>query len=90
MNNVDKFLSVEGAAAQVDFYSDGAYVIVQIGEAADKDQIQVYGLLLHEAVHVWQKVKKLMGEKEPSPEFEAYSIQSIAQDLFEMYEESEK
>ncbi|KCY47724.1 hypothetical protein J715_3367 [Acinetobacter baumannii 1571545] len=50
----------------------------------------MYGLLLHEAVHVWQKVKKLMGEKEPSSEFEAYSIQSIAQDLFKMYEESEK
>lgn len=30
-----------------------------------------------------------MGEKEPSSEFEAYSIQAIAQDLFEMYEESE-
>ncbi|MDC5137740.1 hypothetical protein NRA43_17205 [Acinetobacter baumannii] len=30
-----------------------------------------------------------MGESEPSVEFEAYSIQAIAQDLFEMYEESE-
>lgn len=30
-----------------------------------------------------------MGEREPSSEFEAYSIQSIAQDLFKMYEESE-
>ncbi|CDG74737.1 MULTISPECIES: hypothetical protein [Acinetobacter] len=89
MGRADQFLDM-GADAQVSSYSDGAYVIVQIGEAADKDQIQVYGLLLHEAVHVWQKVKKLMGEKEPSPEFEAYSIQSIAQDLFEMYEESEK
>lgn len=56
---------------------------------SDKDQIEVYGLLLHEAVHVWQKVKKLMGEKEPSSEFEAYSIQAIAQDLFEMFEASE-
>lgn len=89
MGRADQFLDM-GADAQVSSYSDGAYVIVQIGEAADKDQIQVYGLLLHEAVHVWQKVKKLMGEKEPSPEFEAYSIQSIAQDLFKMYEESEK
>jgi hypothetical protein len=54
-----------------------------------KDQLQVYGLLLHEAVHVWQIVKRRMGEREPSVEFEAYSIQSIAQDLFEMYEASE-
>ncbi|MFI8146483.1 hypothetical protein [Acinetobacter sp. ABJ_C5_2] len=89
MNNVDKFLSVEGAAAQVDFYSDGTYAVVQLGDTSERNLIEVYGLLLHEAVHVWQKVKKLMGEKEPSSEFEAYSIQSIAQDFFEMYEESE-
>ncbi|WP_151828174.1 hypothetical protein [Acinetobacter oleivorans] len=89
MNNVDTFLSVEGAAAQVDFYSNGAYAVVQLGDTSERKLIEIYGLLLHEAVHVWQKVKKLMGEKEPSSEFEAYSIQAIAQDLFEMYEESE-
>lgn len=89
MNNVDKFLSIAGAAAQVDFYSGGALAIVQLGDTSERKLIEIYGLLLHEAVHVWQKVKKLMGEKEPSSEFEAYSIQAIAQDLFEMYEESE-
>ncbi|MDH2485398.1 hypothetical protein [Acinetobacter baumannii] len=89
MNKVDPFLSTEGAAAQVDFYSDGAYAVVQLGDTSERNLIEVYGLLLHEAVHVWQKVKKLMGEKEPSSEFEAYSIQAIAQDLFKMYEESE-
>lgn len=89
MNNVDTFLSVEGAAAQVDFYSNGAYAVVQLGDTSERKLIEIYGLLLHEAVHVWQKVRKLMGEKEPSSEFEAYSIQAIAQDLFEMYEESE-
>ncbi|WP_284086984.1 hypothetical protein [Acinetobacter pittii] len=89
MNNVDMFLSIEGAAAQVDFYSNGAYAVVQLGDTSERKFIEIYGLLLHEAVHVWQKVKKLMGEKEPSSEFEAYSIQAIAQDLFKMYEESE-
>lgn len=89
MNKVDKFLSIEGAAAQVDFYSDGAYAVVQLGDTSERNLIEVYGLLLHEAVHVWQKIKKLMGEREPSSEFEAYSIQAIAQDLFKMYEESE-
>ncbi|MGQ1619894.1 hypothetical protein ACT4Z0_11370 [Acinetobacter baumannii] len=89
MNKVDPFLTIEGAAAQVDFYSDGAYAVVQLGDTSERKLIEIYGLLLHEAVHVWQKVKKLMGEKEPSSEFEAYSIQAIAQDLFKMYEESE-
>lgn len=88
MGKADQFLDM-GADAQVSSYSDGAYAIVQIGDTADKDQIQVYGLLLHEAVHIWQIVKRRMGEREPSVEFEAYSIQAIAQDLFEMYEESE-
>ncbi|MBD0438767.1 hypothetical protein [Acinetobacter baumannii] len=89
MNKVDPFLTNEGAAAQVNYYSDGAYAVVQLGDTSERKLIEIYGLLLHEAVHVWQKVKKLMGEKEPSSEFEAYSIQAIAQDLFEMYEESE-
>ncbi|MDO7520706.1 hypothetical protein Q5M50_04515 [Acinetobacter baumannii] len=89
MNKVDKFLSVDGAAAQVDFYSNGSYAVVQLGDTSERKLIEIYGLLLHEAVHVWQKVKKLMGEKEPSSEFEAYSIQTIAQDLFKMYEENE-
>lgn len=88
MDKADHFLDM-GADAQVSTFSDGAYAIVQIGDTADKDQIQVYGLLLHEAVHIWQIVKRRMGESEPSVEFEAYSIQAIAQDLFEMYEESE-
>ncbi|CRX65494.1 hypothetical protein ABTF02_10115 [Acinetobacter baumannii] len=89
MSKVDPFLSVEGAAAQVSYYFDGAYAVVQLGDTSERNHIEVYGLLLHEAVHVWQKIKKLMGEREPSSEFEAYSIQAIAQDLFKMYEESE-
>ncbi|WP_151829183.1 hypothetical protein [Acinetobacter nosocomialis] len=88
MGKADQFLDM-GADAQVSSYSDGAYAIVQIGDTADKGQIQVYGLLLHEAVHIWQIVKRRMGEREPSVEFEAYSIQAIAQDLFEMFEASE-
>lgn len=89
MQEADQFLSIEGAAAQVDYYQGGAYAVVQLGDTSERDLIEVYGLLLHEAVHVWQKVRRLMGEREPSTEFEAYSIQAIAQDLFKMYEESE-
>ena len=43
---------------------------------------QVYSLLVHEAVHVWQNIKRLMREDNPSSEFEAYSIQRICQELF--------
>lgn len=87
MDDSDEFLSA-GADAQVDFYQDSAYAIVQIGDVSKRTPVETYGLLLHEAVHIWQRVKQRMGESNPSTEFEAYSIQSIAQDLFAMYEES--
>jgi len=46
---------------------------------------QTYGLLIHEAVHVWQRIRKALNEKRPSKEFEAYSIQMIAQCLIAAY-----
>ena len=88
MNDVDKFLSMN-SAAQVDFYQESAYAIVQVGDIAERTSIEIHGLLLHEAVHIWQRVRQRMGETNPSTEFEAYSIQAIAQDLFAMFEESE-
>lgn len=87
-NDADEFLSL-GCAAQVDYYNGGEKCVVQLGKTKGRPLNQVYGLLLHEAVHIWQRVKKLMGEKDPSIEFEAYSIQRIAQDLFDMYKDSE-
>lgn len=47
--------------------------------------IQIASMLVHEAVHIWQQFKKRIGEKKPSAEFEAYSIQTIAQRLMEAY-----
>jgi hypothetical protein len=49
--------------------------------------IQVAGLLVHEVVHVWQTYCKDINEANPSKEFEAYSIQMIAQNLMEAYVE---
>lgn len=88
VKDTDTFLSLE-CDAQVDYYENGKQCIVQLGDVAERPLLQVYGLLLHEAVHIWQRIKVLMGEKEPSIEFEAYSIQRIAQDLFAMFEESQ-
>jgi len=43
------------------------------------------GLLVHEAVHVWQEICEELNEQNPSIEFEAYSIQTIAQRLIVAY-----
>ena len=51
---------------------------------------EVHGILVHEAVHIWQKVKEHIEESNPSSEFEAYSLQNIAQSLFEAYSERKK
>ncbi|MEC6393360.1 hypothetical protein VXS72_15685 [Acinetobacter pittii] len=87
-----EFLSMN-CPAQVTFGTDKQgknEAIVQLCNVQDKSRIAIFGLLLHEAVHIYQEVKRLMGEKVVSSEFEAYSIQRIAQDLFWAFEESEK
>jgi hypothetical protein len=51
----------------------------------NRDRIEVYGLLVHEAVHAWRRIKKSLGEGSPSSEFEAYAVQNIASRLMDAY-----
>lgn len=50
-----------------------------------KEYEQRMALLVHEAVHIWQEIRSIIGERHPSSEFEAYSIQHISQQLFYEY-----
>lgn len=45
------------------------------------DPIQVACVLVHEAVHVFQRLCTSIGEVTPSKEFEAYSIEHISEAL---------
>jgi hypothetical protein len=47
----------------------------------DRTSIEVAGLLVHEAVHVWRRHARSIGENAPADEQEAYAIQSISQEL---------
>jgi len=79
------------AATHVLETSDGdRCAVVTIRKQGDKTAEQVYALLVHEAVHIWQFVREGLGEDSPSSEFEAYSIQSISQSLMEEYREQVK
>lgn len=55
--------------------------IVAMQDWEGRDPVEVAGLLVHEAVHVWQQYADRIGEREPGREQEAYAIQSIAQEL---------
>lgn len=74
----------------VTFESNGKVcAIVTIGKHVDgKDSNGVVGLLVHEAVHVWQLIRETIGETAPSSEFEACAIQAISQELIAAYSES--
>lgn len=87
------FLETEYCDAIVHFlenkYKSHA-AIVCIKDAKNKTLIQIHGLIVHEAVHIFQKFCELIGEEYPSAEFEAYGIQSIAQGLMVEYERQTK
>lgn len=59
----------------------GLTVIVCVRDWQGRNPVEVAGLLIHEAVHIWQRYAERIGEVRPGDEQEAYGIQSIAQEL---------
>lgn len=47
--------------------------------------MSVLEILIHEAVHIWQRNADHMEEDKPSKEFEAYAIEKIASELIKEY-----
>jgi hypothetical protein len=58
-----------------------ATCIVCLNDWHDRSGIEIAGLLIHEAVHVWQEYCDMIGETTPGREQEAYAVQAIAQEL---------
>ena len=91
VNDPPEFV-ISGKDATAHFFTKGdeQSVIVTLGETKGRTKEEVYALLVHEAVHIWQSVRDSMGEKFPSMEFEAYSIQQISLELMAAYKELRK
>lgn len=80
---------ITGANATAHFFlQDDAQeiVIVCLKPETDRPFIEIAGILVHEAVHIWQSIRQSIGESEPSKEFEAYAIQNISQSLMNTYQ----
>lgn len=65
-----------------------AIVCMDLAEARQRDPLEVVGLLVHEAVHLFQADCERRGEDAPSKEYEAYAIQQISQNLLGAYREA--
>lgn len=50
-------------------------------DALTADPIEVACVLVHESVHIFQRLCDSIGEDKPSREFEAYSIERISEQL---------
>lgn len=59
--------------------------IVCIRKCDNRTPIEICGLLVHEAVHIWQAYSERIGEHSPGKEQEAYAIQAVAQELMQSY-----
>lgn len=85
------FMLADHAHATTHFLVHGATgrhcAIVCMCPPNDRTGVQIAALLVHESVHIWQEARARMGERSPSSEFEAYSIQAIAQELMQAYAE---
>lgn len=62
----------------------GTEVMVWVSPAQSPSD--AHGTCIHEAVHVFQKLRKYIGEDSPGDEWEAYTIEYIATSLIKEYE----
>lgn len=83
------FMKTSIANATVHYFETGdgkRAAVVCLGDCTGKEMSAIFGLLVHEAVHIWQNTAKDLGETEPSSELEAYAIQHLSLQLFWEYE----
>jgi hypothetical protein len=60
-------------------------ILVTVGNGSERDALEVIMTIVHESVHVWQFICRVIGENSPGIETEAYAIESISRALIEAY-----
>lgn len=86
VNAPDSYPASDGCMTELNF-KDRLICLVTVNEEQSVSRGRsVVTILAHEAVHVYQKVLEHIGENKPSSEFEAYSIQTILDNLIEAFE----
>ncbi len=80
---VDAWVMTEQADATVHHLTckKGQAAVVCLRSVEGRDPIEVAGMLVHEAVHIWQEWCDYYGEHNPGREQEAYAIQAVSQEL---------
>ena len=82
---------VSGADASVHFFERAGKLSAVVCMKVGKHSLsQIHAMLVHEAVHIWQEYLRGIGETAPGDEIEAYSIQSISQELFSEFKRRRK
>lgn len=56
-------------------------VVICLSGWKGRNPVEIAGMLVHEAVHVWQTYCDDIGERTPGREQEAYAVQAISQEL---------
>lgn len=67
-------------------------VLITVGDHIDKktDNFGIIGLITHECMHAWRRLREDIGESEPSMEFEAYAMQYLVQTCCLIYSDTRK
>lgn len=84
----DNSFMPSGALACCTIYEEQGLAVVCLKEDLPLTTEEIYGLLVHEAVHLWQAHCRWLGEDKPGEETEAYAIQKIAGELIKEYGKS--
>jgi hypothetical protein len=63
----------------------GLACVVCLAKTEGRSGVEIAGILVHEAVHIWQAWCEFYGEDTPGAEQEAYAVQYLAHTLMQEY-----